>query len=264
MSKRFTDTNKYKKPFIRGLKGPYKLLWDYLYHDCDSAGVWIVDFEIAQLYIGSDMKVTKEEALKQFNNGEKRIIEFDNNKKWFIPSFIEFQYGKLSQTNRAHNSVIQILKKYNLLDKLNKDLISPLEGTMEEDKDKDKEKGRDKVKEEKKDFVDLIIDQFVQAHGSYEVVNKGVERKMAGKLLSIYKKRYPGSSSDDTLSNLRLYFDSCVNISDNWLRNNMCLSLIISHFNQINKLLRNGTNKQVGASEEQLARLLADKLGITE
>ena len=47
--KRFTDTDKYKKPFIRGLKGAYKLLWDYLYHECDNAGVWIDDFDVAQI-----------------------------------------------------------------------------------------------------------------------------------------------------------------------------------------------------------------------
>ena len=141
MAKRFTDTNKYKKPFIRGLQGAYKLLWDYLYHECDHAGIWIVDFEIAQLYIGSDMQVNKIDALKYFNNGEKRIIEIDHGKKWFIPSFIEFQYGVLNEQNRAHNSVINILKKYNLYK--NKPLKSPLQGAMDKDKDKDMVKDMD-------------------------------------------------------------------------------------------------------------------------
>lgn len=135
MAKRFTDTNKYRKPFIRSLQGAYKLLWDYLYHDCDHAGIWIVDFEIAQLYIGIDMPVNKSDALKYFNYGEKRIIEFDNGKKWFIPSFIEFQYGILSESNRAHLSVITILKKYNLYK--NKPLISPLQGAKDKYKEKD-------------------------------------------------------------------------------------------------------------------------------
>jgi len=133
MSKRFTDTNKYKKPFIRGLQGAYKLLWDYLYHDCDHAGIWIVDFEIAQLYIGSDMPVNKKDAILFFNTDEKRIIEIDNGTRWYIPSFITFQYGELNEQNRAHNSVIQILKKYNLYK--NKPLKSPLEGAMDKDKD---------------------------------------------------------------------------------------------------------------------------------
>ena len=143
MAKRFTDTNKYKKPFIRGLKGAYKLLWDYLYHDCDHAGIWIVDFDIAQIYIGSDMPINKEDALKNFNLDEFRIIEIDNGLKWFLPSFIEFQYGELKESNRAHNSVIQILNKNNLL-KSNKPLISPLQRGKDKDKDKDKFKDKDK------------------------------------------------------------------------------------------------------------------------
>ena len=149
MSKRFTDTNKYKKPFIRGLPGAYKLLWDYLYLDCDHAGIWIVDFEIAQLYIGADMPINKEDALKYFNNGEQRIIEFDKNKKWFIPSFIEFQYGELKPGNKLHDSVINILKKYNIYE--NKPLASPSEGAKKKEKDKDKDKDKD-YKKEKETF----------------------------------------------------------------------------------------------------------------
>ena len=157
MAKRFTDTNKYKKPFIRGLQGAYKLLWDYLYHDCDHAGIWIVDFEVAQLYLGKDMPVNHEDALRYFNNDEKRIIEVDNGKKWFIPSFIEFQYGELNEQNRAHNSVIQILKKNNLYK--NRPLKSSLEGAMDKDKDKDKDMVKDMVKDMEihPDFFDVFV-----------------------------------------------------------------------------------------------------------
>lgn len=143
MAKRFTDTNKYKKPFIRGLQGAYKLLWDFIYHDCDHAGIWIVDFDIAQICIGSDMPVNKSDALKFFNNGKNRIIEVDNKERWFIPSFIDIQYGKLSPDNRAHLSAIKILEKYKLLNK-NKSLISPLKGAKDKDKDKDMDIDKDK------------------------------------------------------------------------------------------------------------------------
>ena len=139
MSKRFTDTEKYKKPFLRGLQGPYKLLWDYLYHSCDHAGIWIVDFQIAQIYLGEDMPVNREDALKYFNVDEVRIIEINQN-KWFIKSFIDFQYGQLNEKNRVHFSVIQILKNYDLLDIENKVLTSPLQGVKDKDKSKDKDK----------------------------------------------------------------------------------------------------------------------------
>lgn len=145
MAKRYTDSNKYKKPFVRGLPGAYKLLWDFLYHDCDHAGIWIVDFEISQAYIGKDMPVNRETALSLFNSDEVRIIEIDGGKKWFLPSFIEFQYGQLTEKNRAHLSAILQLKKYGLLDndlsiiKENKGPVSPLQGGKDKDKDKDKE-----------------------------------------------------------------------------------------------------------------------------
>jgi hypothetical protein len=139
MAKRFTDTNKYKKPFIRGLQGAYKIFWDYLYHECDHAGIWIVDFEVAQLYVGKDMPINKEDALKFFNKGEKRVIEVDNGTRWFLPEFIEFQYGELNEANRAHNSVIGILKKYGLYktSPLKAPSKAPSKGAMDKDMDMD-------------------------------------------------------------------------------------------------------------------------------
>lgn len=145
--KRFTDTDKYKKPFIRSLKGPYKLLWDYLYHECDNSGVWIVDFDIAQIYLGMDMPVSKSEALEIFNKDEVKIIEIHGGKKWFIPSFLTFQYGELSPENRFHKSVLLKLSQ-NGID-LNKALTRPLEGAKDMDKDKDKKKDKDKDAEPK-------------------------------------------------------------------------------------------------------------------
>lgn len=146
MSKRFTDTNKYKDPFIRGLKGPYKLLWDYLYHDCDHAGIWIVDFDVAQLYLGPDMLVNKEDALRYFNDEKERVVILDGGKKWFIKKFVDFQYGELDERNRVHLSVINELKKNGYEIKV---LVSPLQGRKDKDKDKDKDSlGEESPREE--------------------------------------------------------------------------------------------------------------------
>ena len=139
MPKRFTDTDKYKKPFFRSLRGAYKLLWDYLYHNCDNAGIWIKDFEIAQTYIGTDMPISEEEALKVF---AARVIVFDGGSKWFIPSFIEFQYDcgidDLNPKNNAHLSVIKKLKK--------EGLMSPSRGAQDKYKDKEEDKDKEKDK----------------------------------------------------------------------------------------------------------------------
>lgn len=138
MAKRLTDTDKWKKPFIRTMKAPYKLLWLYILDECDHAGIWQVDFEVAQLKIGE--KLREQEALLSFGN---KILVFDQGQKWFIFDFIEFQYGELNPSNRAHFSVLTKLSKYNI-DPKNKPLASPLQGAMDMDKEKDMDKVKDK------------------------------------------------------------------------------------------------------------------------
>ena len=109
MPKRFTDTEKWKKGFIRSLPTKYKLLWLYILDDCNHAGLWDVDLEVAEIRIGS--KINKKEAIKYYS---ENIKIFDNDNKWFIPKFIEFQYGQLNENVNAHKSVIRLIEKYDL------------------------------------------------------------------------------------------------------------------------------------------------------
>ncbi len=145
MAKRFTDTEKWKKPFIRSLQGAYKLLWMYICDDCDHAGIWQVDIEIAGIRVGDT--IDEKKAVKLF--GEK-IILLDNGSKWFIPSFIEFQYPSgLNPDNKAHGGIIKVLNKYNLIDSEFNLLTSPLQGDKDMVMDKEQDMVTVKVKEEK-------------------------------------------------------------------------------------------------------------------
>lgn len=174
MAKRFTDTDKYKKPFLRAMPGAYKLLWDYICNDCNHAGIWIVDFEIAQMYVGSDMKINKAKALQLFNADKIRVIEIKGGKYWFIFSFIEFQYGILNPLNRAHNSVINCLSSYDLWDDIKnkiKPLTSPLQGAMDKDKEKDMVKDMD---QEKSEIV--IIDTSVEKNENFIKFQKWIDK----------------------------------------------------------------------------------------
>ena len=156
MAKRFTDTEKWKKPFIRGLQGAYKLLWLYICDDCDHAGIWQVDIDVAQIRIGE--KIDLKEAIKSF---DEKIIIFDKGNKWFIPSFIEFQYPSgLNPDNRAHNSIIILLEKNNLLDKQNKPLTSPLQGRKDMDMVKDMD--MDMVKGTKKIKISFVGEEIIE------------------------------------------------------------------------------------------------------
>ena len=117
MAKRFIDTDLFKKRFIRDLPPAYKLLWVYLFCECDNAGIWEVDLEVAGLYCGETYDL--EDFEKAFAG---RIHFFNNGSKAFLPEFIIFQYGGLSNlnpTNNAHKSVLQKLEKYDLMRVLN-------------------------------------------------------------------------------------------------------------------------------------------------
>jgi hypothetical protein len=125
MSKRKADTEKYNKKFVRGLPAPYKLLWDYLYLNCNHAGIWNVEIDVAQTRVAktekngtitNDAPINVETALELFNEDEERIKVLDNGKKWFIAGFIEFQQSifslsELNPSNKVHNSILTILKK---------------------------------------------------------------------------------------------------------------------------------------------------------
>ena len=141
MAKRFTDTEKWKKPFIRLLKAPYKLLWLYICDDCDHSGIWQVDIEVAEIRIGEKLDYNK--AIMFFND---KIIPLDNGAKWFIPSFIEFQYPSgLSENNKAHTGIIKNLERYKNEIENYKPLESPLQGDKVMVMVKDKVMDKDKV-----------------------------------------------------------------------------------------------------------------------
>jgi len=117
-------------------------------------------------------------------------------------------------------------------------------------------------KKSKDDFLDRIIKEFVDAHGDYVIINRSKERMATGKLLGFYKKKYPKSTGDETIAGLRAYFDLCVNIPDPWLKENMSIPIIVSQFNKINTILKNGKQgKQQGVTDYELAKITAKHFG---
>lgn len=190
MAKRFIDTDIFKKRFIRGLPASYKLLWLYIMCDCDNAGIWYVDEDEAQLnvdkYADGESKISLKKALELFNYDEKRIIPFDGGKKWFILSFVKFQYGELRSTNPAHKSVIDKLQEVEneglieitegaikVLDRafeapmdMDKDMVKVIDKDKDIDIEKEKEKNikkkekRNQVKEKYGDDVLLTEEEF--------------------------------------------------------------------------------------------------------
>lgn len=146
MAKRFIDTDLFRKPLMRGLKAPYKALWVYLLCECDHAGIWDVEIDVAAMRLG--LKVDVDDLLAMFGGA---VVQIDDGRKWYIPDFVTFQYGELNPNNRVHASVLAHLAKYGIdptKEAPSKPLTSPLQGAKAKDKDKvkDKEEGPRELK----------------------------------------------------------------------------------------------------------------------
>ena len=150
MAKRMTDTDKWKKRFLKDLNYANKLLWLYMLDDCNHAGIWDIDLEVASIRIGLEVDFIDLELFKD------KIVIFDNNEKVFIPDFIDFQYGELNPNSNVHKSVIALLDKYNL-----QGYVKGLQGVQSTLQDKDKDKDKDIVKAKVKRFVKPTIEEII-------------------------------------------------------------------------------------------------------
>jgi hypothetical protein len=105
--KRFTETAKWEDPWFRRLKPEMKLLWQWLCDKCDNAGVIDPDIDLASFQIGYQYP---SDTLLEFG---ERLEILDCGKVW-IPSFIPFQCGKLSEDCAAHKPIFQSIEKHGL------------------------------------------------------------------------------------------------------------------------------------------------------
>lgn len=151
MSKRFTETDKWRDKWFRALRPEHKLAWLYLLDNCDQAGVIDLDRELANFQIGIALDW---EAFLEYCTD--RVETIAKGKLWVV-RFVEFQYGELSEACPAHKPALASLVKNNLSDRLfNRVTNGYAKGIPKGnskgsqrllDKDKDKDKVKDKDKE---------------------------------------------------------------------------------------------------------------------
>jgi hypothetical protein len=134
--KRFTDVEIWNKEWFMDLTPKLKCLIRYLFDNCDAAGVWTPNWKLASLHIGEEVN---EKHLRLLPDDQYEI--FDG--KIFLPDFINFQYGQLSESSPAHKPVFASLKKHNLSDRVFNRVSNTLQDKAK-DKDKDKEEDKDK------------------------------------------------------------------------------------------------------------------------
>lgn len=171
MAKRFTDTEKWERPWFRNLPLEMKCFWVFVTDKCDIAGIWYVDLDLASYLIGK--KIKTEDIYRFFG---EQIVVLDNGKRWLIKDFANFQYGELKDTNNLHRSVIKRLEDVDISG-ADQPLTSPWPGAKDKVKDKDnkttdlnnildKDKSKENVLGETKikfsDFVYMTQGQYDQ------------------------------------------------------------------------------------------------------
>lgn len=107
MAKRFTSTEKWGDPWYRKLSPKHKCFWDWLFTNCDIAGTIDPDFGLAQFQIGDEIT---EDDLKPFEERIKRLPAG----RIYLCKFLEFQYGTLTPTCRAHLPVMALIDRLSI------------------------------------------------------------------------------------------------------------------------------------------------------
>ncbi|WP_428044915.1 hypothetical protein [Candidatus Avelusimicrobium fimicolum] len=157
MGKRFTDTDKWTKQWFGDLSIREKVLWLYCCDACDAAG--IADFSTKFFSVSVGFPVKKETLDKAFGD---RIVWLESS-KFFIPSFIEFQYGQLTEACKPHKPIIKELEKLGLLVMENgkgtvrvlKEYSKGINTLEEKEKEQEQEKETKGVAGEKEPFADF-------------------------------------------------------------------------------------------------------------
>lgn len=172
MAKRLTDSEKWKDPWFKKLKGEMQLFWLFVLDSCDHAGIW--KDQLDDFNHNSGFSLTYETIAMSFAG---RIIPL-NDETFFVPKFITFQYTNFNaEKNNAHKGVMRSLDNFDIkysevIDfimserssltkkkEIKEPLVSPCQGAQDKEQDKamvmvmDKDKDKDQVVLNKNDFM---------------------------------------------------------------------------------------------------------------
>lgn len=128
MSKRFTETDKWKDPSFLKLKPTEKLVWMYIMDNCNNAGFMEWDADVCAMFTG--MKLEHVEGAYE---GLKRGFKGAKDSAWiYIPTFLKTQKNlPLNPENNAHKQIIALVEDMRpLFASIAKELIGAKKGLI--------------------------------------------------------------------------------------------------------------------------------------
>lgn len=143
MSKRFTDTELWTRPWFMELTPAEKLAWFYIKDQCDNVGVWVANFRLGEFVLGMQLDWEK---FRLKCHGNIAVME---NGKWWIVDFCSFQHPDLNPLSESKpiKSYIRELKRHDLWDERN-GCPKGLETLSERYKERERVKVREQEKEQ--------------------------------------------------------------------------------------------------------------------
>jgi len=108
MAKRFIETDIWMDIWFRGLSPKMKILWLYLYYNCDYAGFYYIDLELMKF------SLKQETTIDEIKDSFSEKILFIDDTKIFIKDYIFEQNGGLKLKTRPHKYIYKKICEYNL------------------------------------------------------------------------------------------------------------------------------------------------------
>lgn len=115
MAKRLTDSEKWNDPWFHKLPPELKLFWIYLVDNCDHAGLWKANPDLAEFQTGVTI-VWGEGAGRVPKELEERVVPKGD--YWFIPKFLKFQYGESLNKGDAVSGALEKIRNKGFSDSL--------------------------------------------------------------------------------------------------------------------------------------------------
>ena len=113
MAKRFTNSDKWRRPDFRKLEPELKLLYLYIFENCEHTGTWEEDIDMANFQTGLNLN---RDQVRQALDGLLIITSHRGRVRYFLPDFIEDQYGEtFNHHNKVHASVVDKLERFGIL-----------------------------------------------------------------------------------------------------------------------------------------------------
>ena len=139
--KRYVDTNLGREPWFRKLSPKFKCAIRFLFDECNPIGIWVIDMETMGYFIGEPIELS--ELFKEVNVDKEDRLELLGKDKLFIPGFVDFQYGELTETCKPHAKYISLLKKHKLFERVCKGYVKGIHTLEEKEEEKDKEEEKE-------------------------------------------------------------------------------------------------------------------------